>query len=210
MRFYTVVGTIVVAKHPLNSAAAIESQMELAGIKQSSQWKNVRRRLRSVMENTSDTLRFQHPTFREFLISKACPAEFRINANTWKKILTPSALGLLQGLSNVSPPPAKELEKIAQDSIDFLTDFKVPILQSKPHIYLSVLPWTTPSSVVYKNYKPIFPNTASIRVKNTATQHMERIAVVFSPEGYIVCTSGSTPAAITFWMPKAMPVPLGG
>jgi hypothetical protein len=91
--FRAVVGTIVVAKRPLDSAAEIKCYMGLAGVKESS-WKDVRRRLASVMEHGSDTLRFQHNSFVEFLISDApgCPPAFRVQVKVQKKVLTLAAL----------------------------------------------------------------------------------------------------------------------
>ncbi|KAJ7637393.1 hypothetical protein DFH06DRAFT_655690 [Mycena polygramma] len=297
--FRAVVGIIVVAKRPLDSNEEIQHQMDLAGVKESA-WKDIRRRLASVMEHGVN-LRFQHSSFVEFLISDACPREFRIKVKTQKKNLTLAALDAMTdsntGLhfnmwrlstsyssnSTISAVNLKKrrseyisssllwscrcwadhfdtnigdaeivekvelfletrflywveifslfsdsgdqeglsldyavnqlyslvdwaqqaptVAKFARDAIEFLTEFKDVIQTSTPHIYLSALAFTHPTSEVYKAFGHLctmavsgFPEQAP----QSEGPGMGKItAVACSPDGLVA--SASTDRSIRIW-----------
>ncbi|KAJ7773979.1 hypothetical protein B0H16DRAFT_1880471 [Mycena metata] len=286
--FQGVVGSVLIAKRPLTSTSDINCEMELAGVKPSA-WKDIRRRLASVMEPGTNFLRFNHITFPEFLTrdSSGCPEEFWIQTDVHKKRRTLAALARMQdGLQfNIcrlttsywfnSTIPLQDLEgqrnrhasstllyccrywmdhwdsnhgnpeildelhrflttkflywveilslfrhladedrplldyavwrlhlvaewartktpvaKCFQDGIAFLTEFRNPIEASTPHVYLSALPFTHPTSEVSKAFKPIFPNAPWVKMRESAIPGLhdaptldanEVAAVVFLP-----------------------------
>ncbi|KAJ7151987.1 WD40-repeat-containing domain protein [Mycena filopes] len=273
--------------------------MDLAGLKENS-WKDVRRRLASVMQSSPDTLRFQHSTFIDFLTlpceSTDCPEDFHIPVKDCKKRRSLALLARLQdGLcfnicrldtsywfnsthgdledkrkkhipltllyccrywsdhldSSHGDPEILEalrlflttkflywaevlslfkdsadgngplwdytlsrlqfaaewartnqsLAQFLQDGIAFLTEFRDPIQASTPHIYVSALPFTRPTSEVYKTFKSHFPGTASV-VRGpphapASTTTKEITAVLFLPGGLIA--SASTDHVIRLW-----------
>lgn len=56
----------------------------------------------------------------------------------------------------------EKLSSLASDGSRFAVTFSEVISKSVPHIYLSALPFTPPSSPIYTRYYPRFPRTVKV------------------------------------------------
>lgn len=75
-----------------------------------------------------------------------------------------------------------------------MVDFREAIASNAPHIYLSALPFTTQSSRIAKQFRPIFPNTlhnetTALKTWNHLVIPNEANTIGFLPDGQRVVSS---------------------
>ncbi|KAJ6576163.1 WD40-repeat-containing domain protein [Mycena vulgaris] len=101
-----------------------------------------------------------------------------------------------------------ELAPLVDDACKFVETFKDVISTSVPHIYISALPFTPPTSRIFQLYQPRFSGSVSVRLQialEGGIQHRHPITcVAFSPLGCIA--SASQDRTICLWTSNGRPM----
>ena len=104
---------------------------------------------------------------------------------------------------------SQRLKPILIDFVQFTSTFMDPIRDSAPHIYLSALPFASPTSIVSRLFLREFPSLPIIHqsTDNKPTQHSILLfeghqdavnSVAFSPDGNYIA-SGSSDNTVRLW-----------
>jgi WD40 repeat protein len=102
----------------------------------------------------------------------------------------------------------KNLLAFVHDAAEFVRYFGIAVTRSAPHIYVSALPFAPSSSLILKQYHPLFPRTLSLEygrlfhwpaLKMTIGSHDGLVSsIAFSPDGRRIA-SGSHDNTIRVW-----------
>ncbi|KAF7974185.1 hypothetical protein HWV62_13223 [Athelia sp. TMB] len=131
----------------------------------------------------------------------------------WLEVL--SLMGEIQvasqtiiAVKNWVPSTATRLQALANDALKFVRVFAAAMTYSTPHIYISCIPLSPPSSVIKQQYLPSLKNTLVISVNMDYgwaalqllyTGHTDKVtSAAFSPNGKHIA-SGSEDGTVHIW-----------